>query len=261
MLTAIIIAKNEEKMIHPCINSCRQLAQEIIVIDNNSEDRTHEVSENAGAQVIFSDATDFSVLRNLGLEKSSGDWILYVDADERVTKALASEINKIFSSPATLQDGYILNREDYYFGTRRPLFSPMHRLFKKSSLKGWSGPLHETPQVEGTVGILHQPLLHFTHCDINSMLTNTIPWSDKEALLRFEAGHPPVVWWRLIRVFITGFYNSFITQRGYKCKTAGWIEALYQGCSMYITYAKLWELQNKEFIKSSYQKLDEEFKS
>jgi hypothetical protein len=134
-------------------------------------------------------------------------------------------------------------------------------MFKRSSLKSWQGELHETPQLDGLISTLQNPLLHFTHIDMNSMLTNTIPWSDKEAKLRFESGHPPVVWWRLIRVFLTGFWNSFVTQQGYKTGTAGWIEAMYQGFSLFVTYAKLWELQNKDTISNSYQELDKPYQS
>jgi hypothetical protein len=78
------------------------------------------------------------------------------------------------------------------------------------------------------------------------MVTKTNEWSLEEAKLRFDAGHPPVVGWRLIRVMITGFWRSFISQGGWKAGTVGWIESIYQGFSMFITYAKLWELQQKK---------------
>ncbi len=260
MISAIIITKNEEKMIQACINSVRQVAEEIIVVDNGSNDRTVEIAMLNNAKVLFSNDSSFGVRRTLGLQSATGEWVLYIDADERVTKELAGEIQAVVTGQvAKVYDGYILNRVDYYFGVKRPLFSPMHRFFKRSALKGWQGGLHETPQLEGLVSTLQNHLLHFTHIDLNSMLVNTIAWSDQEAQLRFNAGHPPVVWWRLIRVFVTGFWNSFVTQQGYKCGTAGWIEGLYQGFSLFITYAKLWELQNKQEISNSYQSLDQEF--
>ncbi len=257
MLTAIIIAKNEEKMLQSCINALKPISDEIIVVDNASSDRTSEIAMRNGAKVTISNETSFASLRNTGLEKATRDWVLYVDSDERVTKGLAEEIKSTLAS--TKYNGFIINREDYYFGNKRPLFSPMHRLFRRSALKQWKGALHETPEVDGLITALKNPLLHFTHTDINSMLLNTIPWSDTEAELRFKAGHPPIVGWRLVRVFLTGFWNSYITQQGYKCGTAGWVEAIYQGCSLFITYAKLWELQNKEQITSSYRNLDKDF--
>jgi glycosyltransferase involved in cell wall biosynthesis len=246
-------------MISQCINSCKIVADEIVVIDNGSNDKTIEIAQQKGAKIEISNHPSFAVRRDLGLQKSSGDWVLYVDADERVTPELAKEIKSIVNS-AESHSAYIINRKDFYLGAERPLFSPMHRFFKRSDLKNWHGDLHETPNFEGTLGTMHNYFLHFTHINLNSMLENTILWSDREATLRFNANHPPVVWWRLIRVFLTGFYNSFITQQGYKCGTQGWIEAIYQGCSMFITYAKLWEMQNQKQINSSYQKLDEPYK-
>lgn len=258
MISAVILTKNEEQMIANCINSCKQIASEIIVIDNGSGDKTVEIAMQKGARVEISNDQSFAKRRELGASVASGDWILYVDADERVTPELAKEIEENMHS-ASGHSGYVINRKDYYFGIERPLYSPMHRLFKKENLKGWHGELHETPKVDGSIGYLSNYFLHFTHTDIDSMFKNTMSWSSKESQLRFDAGHPPVVWWRLIRVFVTGFWGSFVTQKGYTCGTAGWVEALYQGCSMFFTYAKLWELQNKQIIQRNYEQLDKPY--
>lgn len=258
MISAVILTKDEAHMIANCINSCRPLADEIIVIDNGSADNTVEIALQKGAQVHVSMNMSFAHRRELGASLTKGEWILYVDADERVTPELAQEIKQVVSTDTT-HAGYVINRKDYYFGQERPLFSPMHRLFKKASLKGWEGELHETPLVEGPVGHLTHYFLHFTHTDIDSMFKNTMSWSTKEARLRFHANHPPVVWWRLPRVFFTGFWNSFVTQKGYTCGTAGWIEAMYQGCSLFFTYAKLWEMQNDNKIRQSYAELDKAY--
>ncbi|MCX6791872.1 MAG: hypothetical protein NT149_02440, partial [Candidatus Gottesmanbacteria bacterium] len=74
-------------------------------------------------------------------------------------------------------------------------------------------------------------------------------WSRLEANLRLDAHHPPVVWWRLLRVMTTGFSSSFFAQGGWRAGTMGWIESIYQGFSMFITYAKLWEVQQKQNVK------------
>jgi (heptosyl)LPS beta-1,4-glucosyltransferase len=260
MLSALILTKNEEKFIGNCINSLKGLADEIIVIDNISHDRTVEIATQKGAQVYLSEEFSFAKRRDLASQQSHGDWLLYVDADERVTSDLSDEIKSIVSESSTPQTGapvaYIINRKDFYFGKPRPVFSPMHRLMKREALIGWFGDIHETPKIEGTIGTLASYFLHFTHTDLNTMLLNTLRWSEKEAQLRFQQNHPPIVWWRLLRVCATGFWNSFVTQKGYKCGTAGWVEAIYQGFSLFITYAKLWELQNKQRIESDYQNLD-----
>ena len=80
---------------------------------------------------------------------------------------------------------------------------------------------------------------------LEEMLDKTNDWSDIEAQLRLDTHHPPVVWWRLLRVMFTGFTRSYIDQRGWRAGTVGWIESIYQAFSMFITYARLWEMQNK----------------
>jgi len=77
------------------------------------------------------------------------------------------------------------------------------------------------------------------------MVAKTNEWSVVEARLRLDAHHPPVVWWRLVRVMITGFWESFVRNGGWRAGTVGFIESIYQGYSMFITYAKLWEMQVK----------------
>jgi glycosyltransferase involved in cell wall biosynthesis len=258
MLSVVILTKNEEKMIQNCINSVKNIAGEIIAIENGSTDNTVQILQNNNCKIIQSDNPSFAVRRDLGLQNASGDWILYLDADERVTPELSTEIVNIISKNDALS-GYILNRKDYYFGRERETFSPMHRLFRKSALKRWIGELHESPEVTGPVGTLDNYLVHLTHTDIHSMLINTLKWSSQEAELRFHQNHPPVVWWRLLRVMITAFWNSFVIQKGYKAGTEGWIEALYQSCSIFMTYAKLWELQNKAKIDSRYQEIEKNY--
>jgi hypothetical protein len=77
------------------------------------------------------------------------------------------------------------------------------------------------------------------------MLNKTIDWSQTEAQLRYSGKHPKMAGWRFFRVMATGFFNSYIRQKGYKAGTAGLIESIYQGYSMFITYARLWEMQQK----------------
>ena len=98
-ISAIVIAKNEENMIADCLDSI-SFCDEVIVINNNSTDKTPSIVEKMGARVFDFRTDDFSKLRNYGLEKAYGGWVLYVDADERVTDDLRKEIKeKIESDP------------------------------------------------------------------------------------------------------------------------------------------------------------------
>jgi len=143
-----------------------------------------------------------------------------------------------------------LKRKNFYLGSSAknewPYIEKTERLFKRSSLKGWKGKLHESPIVIGEIGEIGEGfLLHYTHRDLASMLAKTIEWSKIEAELRFTANHPKVTWWRLFRVMLTAFLDYYLKQRGWKVGTVGVIESVYQVFSVFITYARLWEMQRE----------------
>lgn len=248
-LSAIILTKNSENLIADCIESVRGLADEIIVIDDSSSDRTADLSRRLGARVEIPKSTlkKFSQKRNFGLNKAKNKWIFYIDVDERVSRELKESILEVIVQPQSEYHAYKMLRKNYYFGGHEwPYIEKPERLFKKTSLLEWQGDIHETPVVKGKIGELKGFLLHYTHRDLTSMVNKTIVWSEIEAQLRLKAHHPPMTWWRFPRVMLSAFYDSYIRQQGYKAGTAGLIESVYQSFSMFITYARLWELQQKK---------------
>jgi len=245
-LTAIIIAKNEEARIAHTLASVT-FADECIVVDNGSTDTTKEIAREHGAKVFEAKERDFSGVRELGLREATGKWVLYIDADEEVAESLQNEIkNTIKKADFT---AYFVKRDTYYLGYHWPYQDTVERLFLKSALKGWHGKLHETPVYSGETALLKHPLVHRTHRTLEEMLEKTNDWSEIETKLRYDAHHPPIVWWRFLRVMGTGFIRSYVDQRGYRAGTVGWIESIYQAFSMFITYAKLWELQQNSLKK------------
>lgn len=248
-ISAIILTKDSEKLIVNCLESVK-FCNEIIVIDAGSKDRTVEIARSKGANVLFSEAGNYAQSRNLGLRNASSDWILYIDTDEIVSSELARNIKKAVSSSDKFS-AYKLRRKNFYFGRNEwPYIEKLERLFKKESLKSWYGKIHESPIVEGKVGTLDGYLLHYTHRDLSSMVEKTLEWSKIEAELRFKANHPRMSWWRFPRVMVTAFLNSYIKQSGYKAGIVGLIESMYQTFSIFVTYARLWELQNKQSLRS-----------
>lgn len=245
-IDAVIIAKNEQNNVTQCIESLN-FCKKIIVIDNDSSDDTIKKARAAGAEVITHASNNFAELRNLGLKNVLSDWVIYVDADERVSKDLTEELKKLLSSDDTQNDAYKLKRKNYYYGRYPwPYIEKLERVFKKEALIEWFGELHETPKIKGQIGELNGFLYHYSHQDLSSMVEKTNEWSDIEARLRFENSHPKMTSWRFFRVMITAFYDSYIRQGGYKAGTVGIVESIYQSFSIFITYAKLWELQNKK---------------
>jgi len=251
-LSAIIITRNEQQNILACID-CLKFAKEIIVVDNDSRDKTVSLAKSEGAKIYQISGLDFAYLRNIGKEKAKSSWVLYIDADERVTKELAAEIVNAVKTPKKYH-AYNLIRQNYYLGSPWPKTEKVTRLMLKEALIGWQGSLHESPIVAGEIGILYSTLLHNTHRNLSSMVDKTNEWSEIEAQLRFASGHPKMAWWRFFRIMVTSFYDSFIKQGGWKVGTVGIIESIYQAFSGFVTYAKLWEKQNKLTVQNEHQK-------
>lgn len=243
-LSAIIITRNEEENIAECIKNL-SFADEIVVVDNNSKDKTVSIAKKKGAKTYEVAGLDFSYLRNIGKEKAKGEWLLYVDADEKVTEELVREIKKTIEKAEDFS-AFELVRKNYFFGKLWPKEEKVVRLIKKDSFLGWQGSLHESPIVTGKVGRLSSLLLHYTHRDLTSMVRKTNEWSEIEAQLRYKSGHPHMSWWRFFRMMFLAFWSSYIRDGGWKVGTIGLIESIYQLFSTFITYAKLWEKQNKQ---------------
>jgi glycosyltransferase involved in cell wall biosynthesis len=246
-ISAVILAKNAENLIADCIDSV-SFCDEIIVIDDYSTDRTSDIVKMMGGSVYPYSSESFAKKRNLGLKKAKGKWVLYLDVDERLSLELKESIKKITESKRDNYSAYRLKRQNYYLGNNPwPKIEKLERLFKKTKLEEWYGELHESARVDGPIGDVEGGVIkHYTHQDLTGMLDKTILWSKIEAELRLKSDHPKMSWWRFFRVMLTAFYDSYIKQKGYRVGTAGFIESMYQAFSMFITYARLWELQQAE---------------
>lgn len=242
-ISAIIITRNEQENITDCIKSLA-FADEIIVVDNCSADKTAEIAQNLGAKIYKISGLDFSYLRNVGKEKAKSKWLLYVDADERVSQELAEDIKNVLKNPQN-NSSFSLIRKNYFLGIPSPNLEKIIRLIKKESLIGWQGSLHESPLIAGKIGTLNGYLFHYTHRDISSMVVKTNEWSEIEAQLLYKSNHPPMREWRFLRILLTAFFRSYVKQQGWRMGRVGFIEGIYQSFSNFITYAKLWEKQNK----------------
>ena len=239
-VSAIIITKNEAPRIAACLEGV-SWADEKIVIDSGSADETVELARKYGAKVTTCLSRDFSELRNTGAHNAKGAWLLYVDADESVTTDLRNEIQRVAKTGDF--DAYFIPRKNYYLGHVWPSRDGMVRLIRRSALVNWTGILHEHAVIRGSTGKLQNYFIHDTHRTLEEMVDKTNEWSGSEALLRFKSLHPPISWWRMLRVMMSAFWDSYVKQGGWRAGTPGLIESMYQAFSMFVTYAKLWELQ------------------
>mgnify|MGYP001434291544 CR=1 FL=1 len=249
-LSIIILAGNEAEMIKECLISA-SFADEIILVLANSSDNTKKIAKSLKIPLKIIETTDeynknFSKWRNLGYKAATGDWLLYLDADERITPELKSEILLTINS-TNLVNYYAIPRANYYLGERVHFGGSypdyVKRLYVKKHFSGYRGYLHEEPMVKGEMGYLKNDLLHYTHRNLNSMLQKTLVWTDLEAEALLKAAHPPVVWWRFPRMMLTKTWQRLIKEQMWRDGTVGWISVIFESFDTFIIYAKLWEKQ------------------
>lgn len=257
MLSLIILTKNEESRIKACLESAKW-ADEIIVCDSGSSDQTLEIAKKYTDKIFEFDDSDFSNIRNKGFEKAKGDWVLYLDADERILEPLRKEIEVM----VTLSDfsAYAISRKNIVFGKEQKYgpFWPdwVIRLLKRSDFETWVGKIHEYPKFKGELGYSKNSLLHLTHRDVNQFMRKVMDWSTIEAQMRVDVNHPKMTGWRFLRIFITELLKQGIVKGGFFNGTISVLDSMLQVFSMYITYVRLWEMQQGTPLEKVYDEID-----
>lgn len=257
MISVIVLTKNEESMIKTCLESLKW-ADEIVIYDNGSTDKTLDIARKYTDKIYKYLEQDFATLRNLAFEKTKGDWVFYVDADERVLKPLKEEISGIIQN--TTKSAYAVSRKNIIFGQEVNYGSYKKdwviRLFKRSAFKRWTGKVHESVHFEGDLGYTKNSFLHLTHRNIDHFILKSLEWSKIDAKLRLEANHPPMTGWRFIRILITELWNQGVVRRGFFSGTIGIIDSILQVFIFYMTYVRLWQLQQPKGLEEKYSDID-----
>lgn len=256
-LSVVVITKNEEYRITACLESIKW-ADEIIVVDSGSKDKTLQIVEKYTDKIFKTDQQNFAAIRNLGVEKAVGEWVLFVDADERILEPLKIEIEAMIN----LSDysAYAISRNNIIFGTavKYGSFWPdwVIRLLKKTDFDSWIGKVHEYPKFRGKLGYSKNSLLHLTHRNIDQIVLKSLEWSKIDAKLRLDAGHPKMSGWRFLRIFLTEIFNQGILRKGFFNGSVGVMDSLLQAFSFYMTYVRLWEMQQPKPLDKIYDGLD-----
>lgn len=261
-LSVIIITRNEEDWIENCLKSVKDIAGEIVVVDEYSTDKTVQICKKYAASIYQKKWLGFSAQKNFALSKASGNWVFFIDADERISARLAVEIKTSLSREDKDASAYMVPRLNILLGqvVKHGGWWPdlVTRLAKRSEILGWEGELHEALKVKGLVGRLNGSLYHLSHRGISWMLTKSLEYIPIEAKLRFETGHPPIVWWRLLRVMLSEFWYRLIARSGWRDGTVGWIEAINQAFNMFLIYVYIWELQKGMSMEQIYKDKDKD---
>jgi glycosyltransferase involved in cell wall biosynthesis len=238
-ISATIITHDEERNLSRAMESLR-CADEIVVVDSGSTDRTVEIAEKLGARVIDSPWPGYAKQKNFAAEKASYDWILSLDADESLSEALEGEIWRLKKNGPQF-DAYTMPRLAQYLGRwiRHSGWYPDRkvRLYDRTKAK-WEGDyVHETVKVDGRVGHLESNLLHFT-CDSLSEHLKTMDRYTTLAAQQLLANKQKVTWGRLIFEPPWTFLNTYVIKQGYLDGVEGLAIANMAALYNFVKYAK-----------------------
>ncbi len=249
-LSVILITKNEEANLKDCLESV-SFADEIIVVDSQSSDKTQEIARSFGAKLeITSDWPGFGPQKNRALNLATQDWVLSIDADERVTPELKQEILTAIASP-NAADCYAIPRSSWYCGRfmKHSGWYPdyVDRLFKRGSAKFSDHLVHERLLPTGSSGKLNNHFLHYSYRDFSQVLKKVDVYSSAAAQQAFKQGKKGGLGEALIHGF-GAFFRTYVLRRGFLDGKHGLALAISNAATSYYKYLKLWQLQNKKDI-------------
>jgi glycosyltransferase involved in cell wall biosynthesis len=256
--SAVVIVRDEERMIEGALRSLRFCDEIVVVVDDRTQDNTAKIARRYTDQVHLVPFVRFDELRNAGVERARGEWIVFCDGDERITPALANELIRTvgegtefvaFRSPSV----------NFFWGHRME-----HGGWRESHVKiarrdhaRVVGALHEELDVPSErVGWLTGERWHFSHRSMEDNLLKTANYGLIDSSARDAGGAPPVTPFTLARIIAVEFARRMIRRSGWRDGMPGIVEALYQPFSLMCASVMLWERQQGEAIQRAYAELE-----
>lgn len=244
-LTVTVITFNEASHIADALESVAW-ADEILVVDSNSTDGTADIARRKATRVEVRDWPGYSAQKNYAAALASHDWVLSLDADERVSPALAEEIQRLMAAgPSAL--GYRIPRVAWYLGrwVRSTDWYPDYqlRLYDRRSGR-WNGRrVHESVTLNGVTGQLQHELLHYPYRDISDHLETIDRYTTLAAEQWREEGRRARAWQALVYSRLT-FFRNYVLRGGFRDGKTGLLVSLLNSEYVFLKYAKLLELQH-----------------
>lgn len=252
-LSVAIATYNEEKNLPECLQSVKGLADEVVVVDGSSTDKTVEVAKKFKAKVVVTNNPPiFHINKQKAIDKCRGEWILQLDADERVSLELAQELKSVIKNCQSEADAYFIPRKNYFLGRwlRKTGQYPdgVIRFFKKG--KAWlpCKSVHEQMEVKGKIGWLKGHLLHYPYSSFSEYLKKSNRYTSLSAQEMIEKGEKPsfggyfLAEWRAIKTFLL----LFIRHKGFMDGFPGFVFSLYSGLHHVTSYVKFWEFYKQK---------------
>lgn len=244
-LTAIIPTKNEIDNIEAVIASV-DFADEIIVIDSYSNDGTYEKACTLATKVIQRTFDFYGAQKNHAISQAKHDWVLLIDADERVTPELKSEIISTLNQDQINHDAFSIKRINHFMGQRVNYSGwrndSVIRLFKRDACKYDSRHVHEALKVDGTIGLLKHKLLHYSYRSFDEYMQKMNTYASLQAKDYDKKTGRLTPYHFIIKPF-WGFIKHYIVQSGFRDGVVGLTIGYVQGYVVFMRYVKLWLLR------------------
>lgn len=246
-ISIAIATFNEEANIAKCINSVKNFADEIILVDGSSTDKTTEIAQKYSAKVIkTTNKKMFHINKNLAIDNCKSDWILLLDADERVTKELALEIKDKIRSPK--ENGFWVSRRNWFLGgfilKGGAYPDKVVRLFRRGKARLPEVTVHEQLKVEGEIGTLRSDMIHFADPSFSRYLQRSDRYSSlySKQLESVDPGKGifSIINYLFFKPLLT-FINIYFRHRGYVDGFRGFAWALFSSSQHFLSYAKYWQ--------------------
>jgi glycosyltransferase involved in cell wall biosynthesis len=250
-LSVAIITRNEEANLARTLESVRW-ANETVIVDCGSTDRTPEIARAFGAKFFVEEWKGFGAQKNSVIAKCSGDWVLALDADEEVSAGLADEIRSLLNgSPAP--DAYFLPRRNFFLGRwiRHGGYypDPKLRLFRSGTARFEESAVHETMRSTGPSGQLRGDLLHHAYPTLDSYIEHMNRYSSlgaRQAVARGKTSRSVLsFWWNVFIVPIATFKYNYIFRLGFLDGREGLLLHLYHSAYVSWKYSKAWEMARR----------------
>ena len=182
-LSVVIITHEEEENIVRCLDSVKTLADEVVVVDSNSRDRTVEISKNYGCRVFIHDFEGYGKQKQFAVDQASNDWILSLDADEVVTEELKTEITNLLKAKNNAFAGYRIPFSFCYLGKiLKHTRADQLRLFNRNKGRFTTVPVHEGIVTEGAIGRVKGKIIHYSYRDISHHLQKINTYTSQAAV-------------------------------------------------------------------------------
>lgn len=247
-VSAVVLARDESAMIAGCLQRLEWADERLVLVDSATRDDTAERAAALGARVEFNRLVSFAQQRNVGLGLARGDWVLFVDADERVTPELTAEVQRAVADPDA-PDGYWLSRCNIICGrwVRHAGWYPDRqlRLLRRHCARyDERSPVHEVADLDGPTGSLQVPLIHFNYQNLGEFVSRQRRYARLEAQGLAANGIRPRPRSLVVQP-AREFWRRYIELKGYREGPLGLTLSLLLAYATLETYARLLRLNRR----------------